>query len=91
MAINFGTASGQVEPFSLQRLLAKSITVARPTLVTWIADRAEYVAAASAFFSTIKNGTVRVAVGTRYPLQDAARAHADLEGRRATALPVLTL
>ena len=91
MAINFGTASGQVEPFSLQRLLAKSITVARPTLVTWIADRAEYVAAASAFFNTIKNGTVRVAVGTRYPLQDAARAHADLEGRRATALPVLTL
>ena len=91
MAINFGTASGQVEPFSLQRLLAKSITVARPTLVTWIADRNEYVDAAKAFFGALKDGTVRVEVGTRYPLHDAARAHADLEARRASGLPILTL
>ena len=89
MAINFGTASGQVEPFPLQRLLAKSITVARPTLVTWIADREEYVAAAEAFFAVLKSGAVRVEIGTRYPLRDAARAHADLESRRAAGLPVL--
>jgi NADPH:quinone reductase len=89
MAINFGTASGQVEPFPLQRLLARSITVARPTLVTWIADRDEYVAAANAFFAVLKNGTVRIEIGTRYPLRDAARAHIDLESRRAAGLPVL--
>lgn len=90
MAINFGTASGQVEPFPLQRLLAKSITVARPTLVSWIADRDEYVAAANAFFAVLKSGAVRVEIGTRYPLRDAARAHIDLESRRAMGLPILT-
>ena len=90
MAINFGTASGQVEPFPLQRLLARSITVARPTLVSWIADRGEYVAAAEALFAVLKNGAVRVEIGTRYRLSDAARAHADLESRRAMGLPILT-
>jgi NADPH2:quinone reductase len=90
MAINFGTASGQVEAFPLQRLLAKSITVARPTLVTWIADRDEYVAAAAAFFAVLKSGAVRIEIGTRYRLRDAARAHADLESRRAMGLPILT-
>jgi NADPH2:quinone reductase len=89
MAVNFGTASGQVEPFPLQRLLARSITVARPTLVSFIADRDEYVAAANAFFAVLKSGAVRVEIGTRYPLRDAARAHTDLESRRAAGLPVL--
>jgi NADPH2:quinone reductase len=89
MAINFGTASGQVEAFPLQRLLKKSLIVARPTLTTWIAERDDYVNAAAAFFAVVESGAVRVEIGTRYPLRDAARAHIDLEGRRANGMPVL--
>ena len=89
MAINFGTASGQVEAFPLQRLLKKSLIVTRPTLATWIADRDDYVKAAAAFFAVVESGAVRVEVGTRYPLREAARAHIDLEGRGAHGMPVL--
>jgi NADPH2:quinone reductase len=89
MAINFGTASGQVEPFPLQRLLSKSLIVTRPTLVTYIADRDDYVTAAAAFFDVVRSGAVRVEIGTRYALRDASRAHAELESRRAIGLPVL--
>ena len=89
MAINFGTASGQVEPFPLQRLLGKSLIVTRPTLVTYIADRGDYERAAAAFFDVVRSGAVRVEVGTRYALRDAARAHVELESRRAIRLPVL--
>ncbi len=37
MAINYGTASGDVEAFDLQLLHAKSLIVSRPTLRTFIA------------------------------------------------------
>ena len=37
--INFGTASGQVEPFPMQHLHKKSLRVTRPTLATYIAER----------------------------------------------------
>ena len=89
MAINFGTTSGQVESFPLQRLLKKSLIVTRPTLTTWIADRDDYVRAAAAFFEVVASGVVRVEVGTRYPLREAARAQIDLASRRASGLPVL--
>jgi NADPH2:quinone reductase len=89
MAINFGTASGQVEPFPLQRLLKKSLIVSRPTLVTWVADRDDYVKAGAAFFDVLKSGAVKIEVGERYALKDAARAHADLAGRRMSGMPVL--
>ena len=41
IAINYGTASGQVAPFPLQDLHSKSLSVCRPTLRTWIAKRSD--------------------------------------------------
>ena len=89
MAINSGTASGQVEAFPLQHRLKKSLIVTRPTLTTWIADRDDYVNAAAAFFEVVRSGAVRVEVGMRYPLREAARAQSDLEGRRANGTQIL--
>ena len=89
LAVNFGTASGQVEPFPLQLLHRKSLFVTRPTLTSWIAAREDYENAAAAFFAAIDGGAIKVQVGTRYRLQDVGRAHADLESRRMSGLPVL--
>jgi NADPH2:quinone reductase len=89
LAVNYGTASGQVEPFPLQLLHRKSLFVTRPTITSWIADRGDYEAAAAAFFGAIDSGAIDVRVGTRYALKDVAHAHADLEGRRMQGLPVL--
>ncbi len=89
LAVNFGTASGQVEPFPLQLLHRKSLFVTRPTLTSWIAAREDYEKAAAAFFAAIDSGAIKVQVGARYRLQDVGRAHADLESRQMSGLPVL--
>jgi NADPH2:quinone reductase len=89
MALNFGTASGQVEPFPLQRLHSKSLIVTRPTLGSWIAARDELDAGVDAFFAVLRSGTVKVSITGRYPLRDAAEAHRALESRATTGSLVL--
>ncbi len=89
MAINYGTASGDVEAFDLQLLHAKSLTVCRPTLRTFVADPAELRQAAQALFDAVQQGAVRLEVAHRYPLAEVQRAHRELEGRLTTGAPVL--
>ena len=81
----FGAASGQVPPFDLQRLNpAGSLFVTRPTLVHYTATREELLLRAGEVFASIADGMLDIAIGGRYPLDDAARAYGDLEGRRST-------
>ena len=40
-------------------------------------------------FSAVRAGVVRVKIGQRYPLAEAAAAHRDLEARRTTGSTVL--
>jgi NADPH2:quinone reductase len=89
MAINYGTASGDVEGFDLQLLHAKSLTVCRPTLRSFIADPGDLRAAAAAFFGAVRAGAVNLEVGRRYALAEVRRAHAELEGRLTTGATVL--
>lgn len=91
IAINYGTSSGQVEPFPLQHLHTKSLSVARPTLRTWIASRADLTMTADAVFDVLGSGLVKVAITERYPLAEAGRAQAALESRKTTGALVLTV
>ena len=88
-AINYGTASGQVEPFPLQNLHAKSLTVTRPTLATFIASREDLEAASETVFGVLRDGTVKVEITARYDLKDTAQAHRDLESRNTTGAMIL--
>ena len=79
----FGGASGQVPPFDLQRLnQAGSLVVTRPSLGHFIATREELTWRASELLDAVGRGTLRVSIGGRYDLADAASAYDDLEGRR---------
>ena len=88
-AINYGTASGQVEPFPLQNLHKKSLTVTRPTLATYIASREDLEKASDTVFGVLRDGTVKVDISRRYALADTARAHAELESRNTTGAMIL--
>ncbi len=90
MFVSFGTTTGAppaVEAGMLQKL--GSLYFTRPTLVTYTATRAELDASAAAVFGLIAKGVLKVAVNARYPLAEAARAHADLEAARTTGSSVL--
>ena len=86
----FGAASGQVPPFDLQRLnTGGSLFVTRPTLGHHIATRDELEWRAGEVLGAVADGSLRVSVGGRYPLGEAATAYADLEGRRSQGKLVL--
>jgi NADPH2:quinone reductase len=81
----YGSSSGPVPPFDLQRLAGGgSLYVTRPTLVHHVATRAELLRRAGDLFSWIQSGELNVRVGATYPLDEAAKAHEDLGGRRTT-------
>ena len=66
-----------------------SLYLTRPTLATYTATRAELEATAAELFDLVGRGVVRIEVNQTYALQDAARAHRDLEARRTTGSTVL--
>ena len=81
----FGQASGPVPPFALERLNgAGSLFVTRPSLAHYIADREALLERAHAVFAALEDGRLRQRIGGRYPLEEARRAHTDLEGRGTT-------
>lgn len=81
----YGGSSGQVPPLDPQILNQKgSLFLTRPSLGAYIADRAELEQRANDLFEAVLRETLTVHVGHTYPLADAARAHADLEGRKTT-------
>ena len=85
LLVSFGNASGPPPPIELATLAAKgSLYVTRPSLFTYIADAAERDAACRRLFERLERGALRPEIGGRYPLAEAARAHADLEARVTT-------
>ena len=81
----FGSASGQVPPFDLQRLNpAGSLFVTRPTLRHYVATREELLWRSGEVLGAVADGELRVAIGGRYGLDEIAEAYGDLEGRRTT-------
>lgn len=81
----YGASSGPVPPLDLMRLMVGgSLSVTRPTLGSYVATREELEWRSGDLFSWIAEGTLQVAVGGRYPLEEAGRAHEDLEGRRTS-------
>jgi NADPH2:quinone reductase len=81
----YGYASGPVPPFDLNRLqLGGSLYVTRPTLAHFVASREELARRAGDVFGWVADGTLSVAIGGRYPLAEARRAHEDLQARRTT-------
>lgn len=89
MAINYGTASGDVEGLNLQLLHAKSLSVSRPTLRSFIADPADLRRSSEGLFDAVRKGDVKLEVKHRYALIDVQRAHRELEGRLTSGAPVL--
>lgn len=81
----FGGASGQVPDFNLQRLAAGgSLTITRPTLVHFVAARAELLERAEELWGWIADGRLELSIGQTYPLAEAGRAHEDLAARRTS-------
>jgi NADPH:quinone reductase len=84
MLVAYGMSSGPIPPFDLQRLRTGSLFVTRPTLVDYTRTREELLRRSDAVFGMLMDGRLKLHIGGRYPLREAATAHADLESRRTS-------
>jgi NADPH2:quinone reductase len=88
--VSYGNSSGAVPPIAPLELSRRgSLFLTRPTLFHYVATRAALERAARELFDVVASGIVTLRIGQTYALADAARAHADLEGRRTTGSTVL--
>ena len=86
----YGAASGRVPPFDPMRLEGGgSLYLTRPSIRHYTARREELLGRAGDVFGWIADGELQLRIGGRYPLEDARRAHEDLEGRRTTGKLIL--
>lgn len=90
LMVSFGNASGPPEPFALQTLALKgSLYITRPSVVDYVADTSEMQDAMSQVFKLLSSGELKVDIGQRYSLAQAADAHRDLEARKTTGASII--
>jgi len=90
LMVTYGNASGPVPPMAPLELSKRgSLFLTRPTLFHYIPTRATLMRAATELFDLVAKSVITVNVGQVYPLQEAARAHVDLEARRTVGSTVL--
>ena len=90
LMVLFGGSSGAVPPFDLIRLSGMgSLYITRPTMVDYTRTRVELEQLAAEVFGAVASGALKVRIGHRYKLEDAAQAHRDLEGRKTTGKVLL--
>ncbi len=90
LMVSFGNASGPVRGLDLGLLSAKgSLYLTRPSLMHYVASDADLARASAELLAMAEAGGVRATIRQRYPLEEIARAHADLEARRTSGQTVL--
>ncbi|MBW7885986.1 MAG: quinone oxidoreductase [Caldilineaceae bacterium] len=79
----WGQASGAVAPLDPQVLNQKgSLFLTRPSLGAYIATRDELLWRANDLFAWVRLGTLEARIDQIFPLADARKAHAYMEGRK---------
>ena len=81
--VNFGQASGPVDPITLPQLAARSSTLSRPVVFHYTAQRERLERMSASVFSALANGWLAVEPPLEFPLEEAAQAHRLLESGKA--------
>jgi NADPH2:quinone reductase len=90
MLVSFGNASGALAPIDSAALASRgSLFFTRPTLFSYIAQRADLEQTAQELFDVVLAGKVKIGINQTYALRDVGEAHQALEQRRTTGSTVL--
>ena len=92
LIVSYGNASGPPDPIAPALLAQKgSLFLTRPTLFNYIATREDLERSAEELFDMVRSGKVKIEIGQRFALKDAAEAHRQLEARKTTGSTVFTV
>lgn len=81
---SIGQAAGPIPPLPVEEIgPIRSLTLARPSVMGYIADEPAYLRAGDALLDLLSKG-ISAEIGHKYGLVDAARAQSDLENGHTT-------
>jgi len=90
LMVNFGQASGPVEPLDISLLAGKgSVFLAKPTLATFTQNHEDLAALAGGVFTAIREGIITADIALTESLENAASVHEKLESRKITGASIL--
>ncbi|KAH9292472.1 hypothetical protein KI387_042342 [Taxus chinensis] len=81
-------AAGEVG-FLLSMGVMPLVPLSLPSMMQYTATREELLETVGELFANVASGVLKVRVTKTYPLAEAAKAHADLEGRKTSGSIVL--
>lgn len=90
IAASLGQPAGPIPPIRVEELSARTIGLARPSVLAYANDPELYRRGASALLAELQDGLINP-IGAEYPLAEAAKAHTDLEAGRTTGSVILTV
>ena len=90
MMVAFGNASGYVDTIDVKKHInAKGLFFTRPSIAHYTVEREELEESAKKVFEAVLAGKFKIDISKKYTLDDARKAHEDLEGRRLTGPAVI--
>jgi NADPH2:quinone reductase len=90
LMVSYGNATGPVTDVHLGMLAKKgSLFVTRPVLWDYLDTHEALIRCSQELFDVVSDGRVKIHIGQRYALADAAQAHSDLEARKTVGSTVL--
>jgi NADPH:quinone reductase-like Zn-dependent oxidoreductase len=87
--VSYGQASGPIGAVDVAGLANKSATISRPNFGHYTDTPAKMRAITDRLFDALRRGDLRVEIGRRFKLQEAAEAHRALEARKTTGSIIL--
>ncbi|WP_316862171.1 quinone oxidoreductase [uncultured Cohaesibacter sp.] len=82
-AVAIGAASGPIPQITPTILTPKGLRLAGGAVFSWVADPVELKARAAQAIEGIEAGWLKLDAATSYPLDQASKAHEDIESRRS--------
>jgi NADPH2:quinone reductase len=89
--VSFGQSSGAYTDLQMSDLAFGSFHLTRPTLFHFYANRNWLEYASAELFELISSGKVKLDQVTKYPLENVAQAHTDIENRKTTGSVILEI
>ena len=89
--VSFGQSSGAYTDLQMTDLAFGSFHLTRPTLFHFYANRNWLENASTELFELISNEKVKLDQVTKYPLENVAQVHKDIENRKTTGSVILEI
>ena len=90
MMVSFGNSSGSLSNIDVKKMIQpKGLYFTRPSMGQYLGTNDELIEATNTLFNKINLGQIKVEIFKKYKLEEAIKAHTDLENRKIIGPAIL--